>query len=79
MMGLHPCSVKEDYKAVLAQIEQLIFNGNYVEWGKQESICIGIPPSDNNRLKHLNCKLIGQRELGFTGHHSFQGILSTEY
>jgi len=34
MMGLHPCTVKEDYKEVLGQIEKLIFNGNYVGVGE---------------------------------------------
>jgi TatD DNase family protein len=34
MMGLHPCSVKEDYIQVLGQIEKLIFNGNYVGVGE---------------------------------------------
>jgi TatD DNase family protein len=34
MMGLHPCSVKEDYIRVLGKIEKLIFNGNYIGVGE---------------------------------------------
>jgi TatD DNase family protein len=34
MMGLHPCSVKEDYQEILNQMEQLIKMGTYVGIGE---------------------------------------------
>jgi len=34
MMGLHPCSVKEDYQAVLGQMEALLENGTYAGIGE---------------------------------------------
>ena len=34
MMGLHPCSVKENYKTVLEEIERLLFNGKYIGVGE---------------------------------------------
>lgn len=34
MMGLHPCSVKEDYQAVLGQMEALLETGNYAGIGE---------------------------------------------
>ncbi|HEX5112481.1 MAG TPA: TatD family hydrolase, partial [Saprospiraceae bacterium] len=34
MMGLHPCSVKEDYKTVLGEIEKLLFHGKYIGVGE---------------------------------------------
>ena len=34
MMGLHPCSVKENYKTVLEGIERLLFNGKYIGVGE---------------------------------------------
>lgn len=34
MMGLHPCSVKENYTAELAIIEEQLANGNYVGVGE---------------------------------------------
>lgn len=34
MMGLHPCSVKEDYKVQLDVLEKELFTGNYVAVGE---------------------------------------------
>jgi TatD DNase family protein len=34
MMGLHPCSVKENYKEELAVIKQHLFNGKYIAVGE---------------------------------------------
>lgn len=34
MMGLHPCSVKDDYKAQLSEIKEELFTGNYVAVGE---------------------------------------------
>lgn len=34
MMGLHPCSVKEDYKKQLEQIKLTLFDGNYIAVGE---------------------------------------------
>src|SRR5258705_12397296 len=34
MMGLHPCSVKENYKAILEQMKQEIWKGTYYGVGE---------------------------------------------
>ena len=34
MMGLHPCSVKENYKVELGEIEKLLFSGKYIGVGE---------------------------------------------
>ena len=34
MMGLHPCSVKEDWKSQLSMIKEKLFNGKYIGVGE---------------------------------------------
>jgi TatD DNase family protein len=34
MMGLHPCSVKENYQQTLASIQQILFAGKYIAVGE---------------------------------------------
>lgn len=34
MMGLHPCSVKDDYKSVLKQLKRTLFEGSYCSVGE---------------------------------------------
>jgi TatD DNase family protein len=34
MMGLHPCSVKDDYRSVLKQLKKIVFEGSYCSVGE---------------------------------------------
>lgn len=34
MMGLHPCSVKENFKEELSKIKEILFNGKYIAVGE---------------------------------------------